>query len=455
MTAFSIPTVRHPDARDILDDLVRSARRAGADAADGLLIDGRSISVTCRNGKLESLEQAEGGDIGLRVLIGKRQAIVSSGDRSKAALAELVERAMAMARSVPEDHFAGLADPSDLAHTIPDLDNFDPREASADELIGMARAAEEAARSVSGVTNSEGADASWGTSTVTLVASNGFEHSYRTSGSSLSVSVIAGEGSDGMERDYEWTSTVWLSDLADPQSVGRKAGERTVRRLGARKIKTCKVPVVFESRVARGLVGSLCGAINGASIARGTSFLKDSLGQRVFSPGIHITEDPHRPRGLRSRPVDAEGLPTVRRRLIEDGILTTWTMDLASARQLGLKSTGHAVRGVSAPPSPGVSNVWLEPGKESLDAMLARIGTGLMVTDLFGQGVNMVTGDYSRGCSGFWIEKGQIAFPVHEITIAGNLRDMFRTIAPANDLEFLQGTDAPSVCVEGMTIAGS
>lgn len=443
------------NTKSLLEDLVRAARRAGADEADGLLVDGRSISVTCRNGKLETLEQAEGGDIGLRVLVGRQQAIVSSGDRSKDALHTLVERAVAMARTVPEDRFAGLAAPSELARNIPEIDGFDPTEATADQLVRMARAAEEAACAVKGITNSEGADASWGISTVTLVASNGFEHSYRTSGSSLSVSVIAGQGSDGMERDYDWSSAVWLSDLADPRSVGRKAGERAVRRLGARKVKTCKVPVVFESRVARGLVGTLCGAINGASVARGTSFLKDCLGKAVFAPGIQITEDPHRPRGLRSRPVDAEGLPTVRRSLVDDGILTTWVMDLGAARQLGLKSTGHAVRGVSGPPAPGVSNVWMEAGSLSFDAMLHQVGTGLLVTDMFGQGVNMVTGDYSRGCSGFWIENGSIAFPVSEITIAGNLKDMFRTLTPADDLQILQGTDSPSVCVEEMTIAGA
>lgn len=440
---------------DLLNDLIKKAVRAGADAADALLISGQSMTVACRNGSVEALERADGYDVGLRVLVGQRQAVVSSSDASLKALDELVDRAVAMARQVPEDPFVGLADPAELARDMPCLDVFDPSQASADDLIFLSREAEDAARAVPGITNSEGAEASWGTSRVALVASNGFAHSYQASGSSLSVSIVAGQASEVMERDYEWSSAVWRSDLAAPSDLGRRAGQRAVRRLGARRIKTCTVPVIFEPRVARGLLASFCSAINGVSVARGTSFLKDSLESSVFQSGVTIFEDPHRARGLKSRPIDVEGLPAVKRALVQDGTVTTWIMDLGTARQLGLKSTGHAVRGVSGPPSPSVSNVWMEKGSLSFDEMVQDVGTGLLVTDVFGQGVNLVTGDYSRGCSGFWIENGELTYPVNEITIAGNLKDMFQNLTPATDLEIMYGTDSPSVRVDGMTIAGA
>lgn len=442
------------DTLALLEGLVAKAKSAGAHAADAVLIDSVSLSVGWRLGKLERLERSESGDVGLRVLLGKRQAMVSSSDRSMAALDELVERAVAMARTVPEDPYAGLADPSELATTLPELDTCDSAEPSADHLLDMCKRAEDAARAVEGVTNSEGADAGWGRSAVAFVGSNGFAHSYAITSGSLSASVLAGEGTSGMERDYDYTSAVHMSDLRQPEDVGHEAGKRAVRRLGSRKVKTCQVPVIYDPRVARGLVGSLAGAINGAGVARGTSFLKDKLGQQICMPGINIIDDPHRLRGMRSRPCDGEGVATRRMAVVEDGRLTTWLLDCRSARQLGMKTTGHASRGTASPPSPSASNLYLESGPITVAEMIGDIHSGFYVTDLFGQGVNMVTGDYSRGAAGFWIEAGEVAYPVSEVTIAGNLKDILLNLSPANDLVFRYGVDSPTLRVDGLTVAG-
>lgn len=438
---------------NLLDDLIAKARAAGADAADAVLFDSASVSLAQRLGKTEKLERSESGDLGLRVFVGKRQAIVSSTDRSAKALGELVERAIAMARVVPEDGFAGIADPDQLARSWPDLDICDNDEPSSETLIERARIAEEAALAVEGVTNSEGADAGWSRSTIAIAASNGFAGTYGVSRQSLSASVIVGTGT-GMERDYDYDSKVYGADLRDAAEIGREAGERAVRRLNPRRVKSCKVPVVFDPRVSRGLLGHLTGAISGPSIARGTSFLKDKMGQRIFAPSITIVDDPHVKRGLRSRPFDAEGVEVKRRTLIEDGVLTTWLLDLRSARQLGLQTTGHAARGTSGPPGPAPANVYMAAGKRSRADILAEIKDGFYVTDLMGMGVNGVTGDYSRGAGGFWIENGQLAYPVNEITIAGNLKDMFLNMEAADDLELRFGMDAPTVRIDGMTIAG-
>jgi PmbA protein len=439
---------------DLLTDLIAKAQRAGADAADAVLFEGVSISHAQRLGKIEKLERSEGYDLGLRVLVGKRQAIVSSNDRSAKAVEELVERALAMARVVPEDPFVGLADPAQIARDWPKLDMLDPAEPAAEVLIERAKTAEEAARAVKGVTNSEGAEASWSRSRVALAASNGFAGTYAGSGHSVSASVLAGEGT-AMERDYDFASAVYGADLRSPEEIGRSAGERAVKRLGARKMPTAQVPVVFDPRVARGLVGHMLGAISGPAITRGTSFLKEKLGKQVFSESITIVEDPHRHRGLRSKPFDGEGIANVRRNLVEKGVLTTWLLDLRSARQLGMDSTGHAARGTSSPPSPAPTNLWVEPGKLSPKELMADIQSGFYVTELMGMGVNGVTGDYSRGAAGFWIEKGELAFPVSEVTIAGNLKHMYLRLAAADDLEFKSGTDSPTLRVEGMTVAGA
>jgi PmbA protein len=442
------------DLLNLLSDLITDAKKAGADAADAIVADGTSVSVTYRLGKLEQLERSEGGDVGLRVLMGKRQAIVSSADRSKEGLKELVERAVAMARTVPEDPFCGIAEPGQLAKNLPVLDICDPTEVSAETLIEKVKACEATALAVKGVTNSEGASAGWGRSQVAIAASNGFVRAYETSGSSLSVSVIAGDSATGMETDYDYTTAVYFADMKTPEDVGRGAGERAVRKVGGRKISSRKVPVIFEARVARGVVGNFLSAINGSSVARGTTFLKDAMNTAVFGPGISIIEDPHRNRGLRSKPCDAEGLPNKRRALIDKGMLTTWVLDLRSARQLTLEPTGHAARGTGSPPSPSATNVWMEAGTLTPEALMADIKEGLFITDLVGQGVNSVTGDYSRGAVGFWIENGQLAYPVHEVTVAGNLKDMFKHMTAASDLELKYGVDAPTLRIDGMTLAG-
>src|SRR5216683_2212174 len=439
---------------DLLQDLVARARKAGADAADAVLFNGVSLSHARRLGKVEKLERSESQDLGLRVLVGKRQAMVSSSDRSPAMLAELVERTLAMARAVPEDPFCGLADPEQITHQWPELDMLDPEEPSAEILIERARAAEEAALAVTGVTNSEGAEAGWSRSRIALVASNGFAGSYAGSSHGVSASVIGGSGT-GMERDYDYSSAIFAADLRDPSEIGRSAGERAVKRLGAKKMPTCRCPVVFDPRVARGFISHLLGPITGPSIARGTSFLKDRLGERIFPEAITIIDDPHRQRGLRSKPFDGEGIANRRRALIDKGVLTTWLLDLRSARQLGLATTGHASRGTASPPSPSATNVWIEPGALSPKELIADIASGFYVTEMMGMGVNGVTGDYSRGAAGFWIDKGEIAFPVSEMTVAGNLKDIFARLQAADDLEFKAGADAPTLRVDDLTVAGA
>ena len=441
------------DAPNLLADLIARAGRAGAGAADAVMVESASLSYAQRLGEPERLERAESVDLGLRVFIGKRQAIVSSTDTRGPALDELVARAVAMARAVPEDPFCGLAEPGEFARKPPDIDLCDPIEPASETLVERARAAEDAARAVAGVSNSEGAEAGWRRSMVALAASNGFAGGYRVSRHSVAVSVIAGTG-QGMERDYEFGSAVYGADLEDPAAVGKRAGERAVRRLGARKAATAKVPVVYDPRVANSLLRHLAAAINGGAITRGTSFLKDRLGERILPATLNAIDDPLRRRGLRSRPFDGEGVAGGARNVVENGVLTTWLLDLRSARQLGLASTGHAARGISSPPAPATTNFYLAPGPLSPEALIAEIPSGFYVTELIGFGVNNVTGDYSRGAAGFWIENGTIAYPVSEVTVAGNLKDMFLEMTPANDLVFRHGTDAPTVRVDGLTVAG-
>ncbi|MFO1158830.1 MAG: TldD/PmbA family protein [Reyranellaceae bacterium] len=442
-----------PDA-DLLADLMKWAKASGADAADALYVNGESISVAQRMGEREKLESSEGRDLGLRVFVGQRQAFVSSTDFAPASLRTLAQRAVDMARAVPEDPVCGIAPEELLATKWPDLDLFEKKRPTAKALLSLAAETEDAARAVRGVTNSEGAEASWSRTSVMLTASNGFSGAYRRSGYSLSCAVLAGEGT-AMERDYEWSSAIHLDDLMSASQVGRNAGKFAVRRLNPRKAQSARVPVVYDRRISGGLIGHLAGAINGRSVARGTSFLKDKMGAKIFADGIRILDNPLRKRGLGSRPFDAEGLPTKRYAVIDDGVLTTWLLDLAAARQLSLKPTGHAARGTSGPPSPTTSNFYLEKGKLSVDELIADIKSGLFITDMIGFGVNGVTGDYSRGASGFWIENGKLAWPVSGITVAGNLKDMFLNMTPADDLRFKGATNAPTVRIEGMTVAGS
>jgi PmbA protein len=437
----------------LAERLVAAARRAGADAADAIAERGMSQSVEVRDGTVEESERSEGDSMGLRAFVGRRQAVVSTNDPA-GDVDELAARAVAMARVAPEDEHAGLAEPDLLAKTFPELDLLDPDLPSVAQLEEIARAAEAAALAVKGVSKSGGASASAGIGGMVLVTSGGFTGAYLGSRHGASVEAIAGNGT-GMERDYDYSSAVFEADLTDAAEVGRKAGERALARLAPRKVATTKVPVVFDPRVSGGLLGHLAGAINGSAITRGTSFLKDKLGQQIMAAGLTVTDDPHRARGLRSRPFDGEGISCQRRDIVADGVLTTWVLDLRSARQLSLKSTGHAGRGTSSPPAPGPTNLFLAPGSISRDALIGGIDQGFYVTELIGFGVNGITGDYSRGAAGFWIEGGALAYPVSEVTIAGNLKDMFLHLTPADDLVFRHGTDAPTVRIDGLTIAGT
>ena len=358
-----------------------------------------------------------------------------------------------MARVAPEDRFVGLADAAQLARDIPDLDLLDPDLPEVALLEARAKRAEEAGLAVKGVTKSEGASASAGIGGMVLVTSHGFHGAYLSSRHGLSMVAIAGDGT-AMERDYDFSSVLHGADLDAAEAIGKSAGERAVKRANPRKVATKRVPVVFDPRVAGGIVGHLSGAINGSAIARKTSFLKDKLGERLFAPGIRIVDDPLRRRGLRSRPFDGEGVAGRKLAVVEDGVLKTWFLDCATARELGLATTGHAQRGVSSSPAPGASNLHLEAGALSPEKLIGEITEGFYITELIGMGVNQVTGDYSRGATGFWIENGQMGFPVSEVTIAGNLIDMFRTMTPADDLVFRFGTNAPTLRLEGLTVAG-
>jgi len=442
------------DPQAILSSLLDAARKVGADAADALYVEGVSSSVSYRLGKLEDVERSESYDLGLRVFVGQKIAFVSSTDFSADALAALPGRAVAMARLAPEDKFAGLAPKERLARAIPDLDLEDPGEPGADLLIERARTVEGTALAVPGVTNSEGGGASFSRNAVALATSTGFYGRYAGTSHGIGVAVLAGEGT-GMERDYDHASARHSADLRAAEEIGRRAGEKAVKRLNPRSMKSQSVPVVFHPDEAAGLLGHFVGAISGSAIARGVSFLKDRMGTDIFAPGIHIIDDPHRVRGLRSKPFDGEGVANSRRALIENGRLTSWLLDCASARQLGLETTGHAARGTGGPPSPSATNLYLQAGKVSAKALIADIKQGFYVTELMGMGVNGVTGDYSRGAAGFWIENGEIAFPVSEVTIAGNLKNMFTHLTPADDLEFRHGINAPTVRIEGMTLAGA
>ena len=441
------------DVLNFLGDLVREARARGADEADAVDIDSRSLEATVRFGKIEHMERSELRKTGLRVLVGRRQAVVASADRQRETASALVERAVAMARAAPEDPHAGLAEPALLASDWPELDLYDADVPASEEFVRKAAEAEAAALDVAGVTNSEGAGAGRSETHVALVSSNGFAGGYRRSGFGLSVSVLAGEGT-AMESEYDWSQAVHASDLADPAALGLSAGERAVRRLGPVKPETAVMPVVFEQRLAGRLVGALAGAINGAAVARGTSFLKDAMGEAVLRDNMALIDDPGRRRGLGSRPFDAEGLPCERRALVENGVLRSWLLDLRSARQLGVPPTGNAARSAGSAPGPTSSNLYLEPGGLSPEELIGEIESGLFVTSLMGHGVDLVAGRYSQGAGGFAIRGGKLAEPVSEITIAGDLRDMLLGLDAADDLVFRGSVNAPTLRVDAMTVGG-
>ncbi len=436
--------------------LLEVARRAGADAADAMAVRDTSLSVDVRGGVLEQAERAESTDIGLRVLLGRRQACVSASDTRPETMEAMAARAVAMAREAPEDPTVGLAEPEQLAKgwDIEALELCDPAdEPGPDTLEEDARRAEAAALDVAGVSQVQSASAGYGRRQVHMAASNGFSGGYGRSDRALSCVAIAGSGA-GMERDHDGDMRIFQADLRPPEDIGRSAGERAAARLSPRRPRTGAFPVLYDERVAASLIGHLLAAVNGTAIARGASWLRDAQGQAVLPEALSLIEDPHRPRAAGSRPFDGEGLPTRRRAIVENGVLTGWTLDLATGRKLGLPSTGNAARGTSAPPSPSNWNVALTQGAQSREELLREMGTGLLVTSMIGSTINPNTGDYSRGASGFWIEEGEIAYPVNECTIAGNLREMLMRMTPANDARAHLSRVVPSLLVGGMTLAG-
>lgn len=441
---------------DLSDQILQAAKRAGADAADAIAVDGTSLSITVREGALEQAERSEGIDIGLRVFVGQRQACVSSSDTKPDTLTQMAERAVAMAKEAPEDPHAGLADPSQLTtSTATDaLELFDPsEEPDPAALQEDATRAEAAALRNAGISQVQSASAGYGRRRIHLAASNGFSAGYARSDRGLSCVAISGTGA-GMERDYDYDSRVFQADLRDAEEIGRSAAERAVERIGAKKPKTGAFPVLFDERVASALIGSLLQATNGMMIARGSSWLRDAVGQQVLPKGLSVIEDPHRKRVTGSRLFDAEGLPTAQRAIVDDGVLMGWTLDLATGRKLGMASTANAARGTGSPPSPSLTNVALTQGDKSRADLIKEMGTGLLVTSMIGSTINPNTGDYSRGAAGFWVENGEITYPVNECTVAGNLRDMLKTIVPANDGRTHLSRVVPSLLVEGLTLAG-
>jgi len=439
---------------NLLQEVVSAALKAGADAAEAAFAERQSLSITVRLGELEEVEREESRDLGIRVFVGQRQAAVSSSDISAEARAKLIERAVAMARLAPEDPYAGLAPSDRLSRGDgPELALYDATEMDPETLEARAAVTEATMRAVEGVTNSSGASADWSASTWRLVTSGGFSGLHRASAFSLSAQAIAGEGAQ-MERGAEGRATRWLEDLPSPESIGAEAGRRAVASLNPRKIASTTAPVIFENRMATSLIGPLVGAISGPSVARGVSFLKDRMGQALFAKGIVISDDPHRVRGLGSSPFDDEGVANAPMNIIDDGVLTTWLLNSSSARQLGLETTGHASRGLAGPPGVGPSNLTVEPGERDLDGLMADAGAGVLVTSMFGPSLNPNTGDWSVGCQGFWFENGEIAYPVNEITVAGNLIDIYARLVPGSDLVIRGSANAPSLLVDALAIAG-
>ena len=438
----------------LMDMLLDRARKSGADAADGIVAGGFGEEVSVRLGKVEAVERSEEHEIGLRVFVGKRNAMISSSRIDEDSVNSLVERAVAMAKLAPEDPYAGLAEAGQVLKKIPELDIFDATEVASDELRDDALAAEDAARAVKGITNSEGGSASSGMVDVVLATSNGFSGRYKRSSHGVSVMVLAGKD-DAMESDYDYTSAVYREDLKPPAEIGESAATRTLQRLGAKPPPTGGFPVIYDHRVSGSIAGHIASAINGAAVARGTSFLKDSMDSPIASASITLADDPLRPRGLASAPFDGEGLETRRRVLVENGVLKGWLLDLASARQLGMEPTGNGRRGAGSPPSPSRSNWVMEPGEVDREGLIASVDEGLLVTEMIGSSVSLITGDYSRGAAGFWIKGGKVAYPVTEATIAGNLKDMLMNITPANDLDMARSTITPSLRIDGLTVAGA
>jgi len=439
--------------KNIIIDLLKTARSEGADAAEATLVINKGVGVEVRLGKFESVEHAEDFQLGLRVFTGQQSASISTGKVDANGIRDLCQRAIAMARIAPADPYARLASKEEQVTELPNLELYDDTEFNTNTLTEMALKCEAAALEVSGVTNSEGASAGQSKAEIAIATSTGFIGEYERSSFSVSASVIA-EKDGRMETDYDFSSTVYAEDLTDPKEIGISAGNRTISRLGARNASTGQFPVIFDSRVSKSLTSHFASAVNGASVARGTSFLKDKMNQKIANASISVIDDPLRNRGLGSRRFDGETLPVKQLQLIKDGVLQNWLLDLASASQLEMSPTGNAVRSLSTPPSPGTSNCLIENGIISPETLIADIKKGFLVTELIGSSVSLTTGDYSRGASGYWIENGEIAYPVTEATIAGNLKDMFLEMTPANDIDLRFSTTAPSIRIDGMMVAG-
>lgn len=443
----------HADFLSLGEQALARAKISGATEADVVLIGATELSAGIRNGEPETISRAESRGLGLRVFVGDGSATLSTSDVSAAAIERLAEQAVAIARIAPADPFAALADAASLAQKIPELDLNDTAEPSMEKLQESAKEAEAAGRQMKGITNSQGADAGFSRHEIALLTSTGFAKSYAASHHVISASLIAGSGAD-MQRDYDYAMAVHAADLPSPASVGKQAATRTVERMNPRKLTSRTLPVIFEPRVGKSLLSAFASAISGAAITRGTSFLKNDLGKEIFAPAITVTDDPLRKRGLASHPFDGEGVATKKQSIIKNGVLQTWLLDVRSANQLKLQTTGHASRGLTGAPHPSPSNMVIEPG-ELTPQQLTDLPAGIYVTETIGHGVNLITGDYSVGASGFYIEKGERIYPVSEITIAGNLRDMFKALTAANDLQYHYSINVPTLRVESMTVAGN
>lgn len=439
---------------DLAAQALEYARRSGATSADAIVLTSTDISAGMRHGNPETIERAESRGLGLRVFVDQRFATLSTSDLSAEAMQRIAKSAVAIAKTATPDEHAGLADATQLATTIPTLESADPFEPSMEMLQRLAKDCEATGCAVAGITNSEGADAAFGRQEVALATSHGFAQSYASTHAMISCSLIAGQG-ETMERDYDYVTTSFFSDLPAPETIGRFAADRTLARMHPRKIASQQAPIFFDPRVSKSLLGALAGAISGSAITRGTSFLKHDLGKRIFAEGITITDDPLLPRGLGSHPFDAEGIAARKQHFVEDGVLKSWVLDCRNARQLNMQTTGHAQRGLASAPHPSTTNFYMHAGSLTPQQLLASVPHGFYVTETIGHGTNLITGDFSVGASGFWVENGEKLYPVSEVTIAGNLRDIYAQLIPANDLSFRYSTNAPTVLVPSMTIAGN
>ena len=433
--------------------LIKESKKSGADNVDVIYVQSTNIDIGCRLKKIEKLERSESSDLGLRYLKNKKQVILSTNDLNKKSLDQLIEKASAMVKAVPQNPYCEIAKKNEIIKKVPNLEIYDPKEPSISALKDKVIEAEKGGLNVKGVTNSEGAEIGWCKSHIHLLNSNGLDVNYTTSNYSLYAILIAGKGTS-MEREYEFGNSIFEKDLPKAKLIGQKAGELAVKKLNPKKIKTNKIPVIFSPRVANSFLKHLSNSINGSSIARKTSFLKNKLGKKIFSSEINITDNPLKKRGLQSKPFDGEGLTTKELKVVENGELKSWFLDLSTANQLKLKSTGHASRSISSPPSPSPTNLFFKPGNISPENLIGNIKKGIYLTELMGSSVNLINGDYSRGGSGFWIDKGEITYPINEITIADNLLEMFKKMYLANDLEFKQGLNSPTMLIEDMTVAG-